>query len=70
MITFLIGALSGFAITAVVAVWFINSLVKACGELSRQHCETIERLRTELNDLKQEKPLEPGWDRDRWQWRN
>ncbi len=57
--------LLGFAVTALVSVWFVNSLVKACGELSRQHCETIERLTEEVNDLKLERPLLPGWDRNR-----
>lgn len=61
----MLGLLAGFAITALVAVWFINSLVKACTELTRQHCETIERLTNEVNDLKLERPLLPGWDRSR-----
>ncbi len=68
----MLGLLAGFAGTLVLCAWLVRSLMSACGELTRDMSETIERLRKEVNDLKQEKPLIPGWDADpkRWQWRN
>lgn len=69
---FMLGLLAGFAVTLVLCALLVRSLMSACGELTRDMSETIERLRNEVNDLKQEKPLAPGWDADakRWQWRN
>lgn len=72
MTTFLLGMLAGFLFALVLAVIFVQSLMSACNELTRDMSATIERLRDEVNTLKQEKPLTPGWDRDceRWKWGN
>ncbi len=72
MIMFMLGLLAGFAVTLVLCALLVRSLMSACGELTRDMSETIERLRKEVNDLKQEKPLIPGWDKnpDRWRFWN